>query len=344
MAISNEILSSTLRVLAEREVDNLYKNVPFLNEVRNSGGVEVIDGGSKIDRALILAEHSSITQLSSGYEAVNLAVADALKNASYEFCDFVAPIVITKKEELSNRGERAIISIVEARMKSVMGMLQREFEKQIVANSSTVLTELNTLNGCEGTAGGLAINGSTTGFLEAAAFGSQFNSVGGLSKATYTTFNNQFLNVTGGGGTFSSDAVENMTEMYIECQNNSPMGVPNLILSSPAAYKNYKTVLFAKERYMPEDTLDGGKLALAFASAKMYVDPFLPSTAGPNSISLYMLNTEFMKLVIDSDANFTVGDFEHISGYASRAAHIMCRCQLITDHLASHALIVNAET
>ena len=273
MAISNEILSSTLRVLAEREVDNLYKNVPFLNEVRNSGGVEVIDGGSKIDRALILAEHSSITQLSSGYEAVNLAVADALKNASYEFCDFVAPIVITKKEELSNRGERAIISIVEARMKSVMGMLQREFEKQIVANSSTVLTELNTLNGCEGTAGGLAINGSTTGFLEAAAYGSQFNS-----------------------------------------------------------------------GYMPEDTRDGGKLALAFASAKMYVDPFLPSTAGPNSISLYMLNTEFMKLVIDSDANFTVGDFEHISGYASRAAHIMCRCQLITDHLASHALIVNAET
>jgi hypothetical protein len=344
MAISNEILSSTLRVLAEREVDNLYKNVPFLNEVRNSGGVEVIDGGSKIDRALILAEHSSITQLSSGYEAVNLAVADALKNASYEFCDFVAPIVITKKEELSNRGERAIISIVEARMKSVMGMLQREFEKQIVANSSTVLTELNTLNGAAGLAGGLNISGSGTGFLEADAYGGQGNTVGGLSKATYTTFNNQFKNSTAGGGTFSANAIADMTEMYIECQNNSPMGVPNLILSSPAAYKNYKTLLFANERYMPEDTLDGGKLALAFASAKMYVDPFLPVTSGPNSLSIYMLNTEFMKLVIDSDANFTVSDFEHISGYASRAAHIMCRCQLITDHLASHALIVNAET
>tara|TARA_R100000655_G_scaffold36212_2_gene70389 strand:+ start:206 stop:1246 length:1041 start_codon:yes stop_codon:yes gene_type:complete len=346
MAISNEILSSTLRVLAEREVDNLYKNVPFLNEVRNSGGVEVIDGGSKIDRALILAEHSSITQLSSGYEAVNLAVSDALKNASYEFCDFVAPIVITKKEELSNRGERAIISIVEARMKSVMGMLQREFEKQIVANSSTVLTELNTLNGAAGLAGGLNISGSGTGFLEADAFGSQGNTVGGLSKATYNTFNNQFKNSTAGGGspTFSANAIADMTEMYIECQNNSPMGVPNLILSSPTAYKNYKQVLFANERYMPEDTLDGGKLALAFASAKMYVDPFLPVTNGPNSVSIYMLNTEFMKLVIDSDANFTVSDFEHISGYASRAAHIMCRCQLITDHLASHALIVNAET
>jgi hypothetical protein len=49
---------------------------------------------------------------------------------------YVAPIVITKKEELSNRGERAIVSIAEARLKSVMGMLQREFEKQIIANST----------------------------------------------------------------------------------------------------------------------------------------------------------------------------------------------------------------
>ena len=335
MAISNEILSSTLRVLAEREVDNLYKNVPFLNEVRNSGGVEVIDGGSKIDRALILAEHSSITQLSSGYEAVNLAVADALKNASYEFCDFVAPIVITKKEELSNRGERAIISIVEARTKSVMGMLQREFEKQIIANSSTVLTELNTLFG---TADATA---STTGFLENRTFGtSQTNTVGGLSKATYTTFNNQFVNA---GGSFVGDEVALMTELYIECQNFSPMGTPNLILASPASYKLYKSALFDKERYMPEDTLDGGRLALAFAGAKMYVDPFMPAGTGANAVSMYFLNTDFMKLVIDSDANFSVGEFEHISGYASRAAHIMCRCQLITDHLASQGIITNAE-
>lgn len=335
MAISNEILSSTLRVLAEREVDNLYKNVPFLNEVRNSGGVEVIDGGSKIDRALILAEHSSITQLSSGYEAVNLAVADALKNASYEFCDFVAPVVITKKEELSNRGERAIISIVEARMKSVMGMLQREFETQIVANGSTVLTELNTLFG---TADATA---STTGFLENRAYGtSQTNTVGGLSKATYTTFNNQFVNA---GGSFVGDEVSLMTELYIECQNFSPMGTPNLILASPASYKLYKNALFDKERYMPEDTLDGGKLALAFAGSKMYVDPFLPAGTGANAVSMYFLNTEFMKLVVDSDANFAVGEFEHISGYASRAAHIMCRCQIITDHLGSQGIITNAE-
>jgi hypothetical protein len=128
--------------------------------MKKQGGVEYFDGGQKVDVPLILAEHSTITQLSTGYEPVNLAVQDALRNASYDWCDFVAPIVINKKEELSNRGERAIVSIAEARMKSVMGLLKREFERQSVAGTSAILSDLNTLNG--------AVAG---GFFECAAFG-----------------------------------------------------------------------------------------------------------------------------------------------------------------------------
>lgn len=335
MAISNDLLSSTLRILVDREVDNLFKAVPFLDNVRSSGGVETYDGGTKIDRPLILAEHSQITQLSTGYEPVNLAVSDVLRHASYGWCDFVAPIVITKKEELSNRGERAIVSIAEARLKSVMGMLQREFEKQIIANTSTVLTELNTLNGVTGS------GGSTTGFLNNTSAGT----VGGLSKTTFSEFNNKVKNAGGAfGGTTA--AVDVLTELYIDIQNFTPQGAPNLIMASPASYRHYKGALFENTRYMPEDTQDGGKLALAFAGAKMYVNPFLPLNAGggADEVSMYMLNTEFIKLVFDTDANFSMGDFETVTGYASRSANIMTRCQMVTDHLASQGLLTNAES
>ena len=135
MAISNDVLSSTLRILLEEEVDNLFKAVPLLSEMRSAGGIETYDGGQKLDVPLILAEHSSITQLSNGYEPVNLAVKDALRNASFNWCDFVAPVVITRKEELSNKGAKAVVSIAEARMKSVMGLLQREVEKQLIDGS-----------------------------------------------------------------------------------------------------------------------------------------------------------------------------------------------------------------
>lgn len=336
MAISNDILSSTLRVLAREAVDQLFKQLPLLNEIKGKGGVETIDGGQKIERPLLLTEHSTITQLSSGYEPINLAVSDVLRGASFEWCDFVAPIVITKKEELSNRGPRAIVSIAEARMKSVMGMLQREWELQAIKGGSTVLTEMLTLSG----------SANTTGFLEANA--AQSNDVGGLSKTTFTDLVNQYTDCNAGGAKFSTDGIAQLTEMYINCQVNSPQGVPNLILASPTLYRNYKSLLFAKERYIGEDTLDGGKLALAFHSAKMFVDPNLPTgvttgTAGAQTISLYALNTDFIKVVFDSDANFNVTDFENVSGYASRAANVFVRTQLIFDHLKSQGVLGNGE-
>ena len=103
MAIQYDILASTLRLLVDREVDNTFRTVPMLEAAQRAGNVEKIDGGQKVDHPVILAEHSSITQLSTGYEAVNLAVKDPLRTASFDWCDFVAPVVITKKEELSTR-------------------------------------------------------------------------------------------------------------------------------------------------------------------------------------------------------------------------------------------------
>ncbi len=335
MPISNDVLSSTLRIVKDQEVDNLFKATPLLEKIREKGGVEEVDGGSTIDRALILAEHSSITQLSTGYEPVSLAVADAMRNASYNFCDFVAPIVITRKEELANKGDRAIVKIAEARLKSVMGMLKREFEKQAVAGSSVILTDMSSLNGA---------SGLTTGFFEADTFGLQTNTVGGISKAAFpTAYQNQFTNA---GGSLS---IADLTDLYIQCQIFSPTSAPNLILASANMYKAYKQLLFAQEFYMKETVLDGGRLALAFNGAMMYVDPFLPATittpagVAGDPISAYFLNTEYLKLVVDKDANFELSDFEHVSGYASRSAQIMTRAQLVTDHLACQGLLIDGE-
>ena len=337
MGISNDVLSSTLRIVKDQEVDNLFKSTPLLEKIREKGGVEEVDGGSTIDRALILAEHSSISQLSTGYEPVSLAVADAMRNASYGFCNFVAPVVLTRTEELANKGDRAIVKIAEARLKSVMGMLKREFEKQAIAGSSTILTDMSTL------CGDASPSPNTTGFFENQVFGSGTNTVGGISKSAFpTAWQNQR---TDAGGTLS---IADMTDLYIQCQIYSPTSAPNLILASANMYKSYKQLLFAQEFYMKETVLDGGRLALAFNGAMMYVDPFLPVTlvnplGGTEALSAYFLNTDYLKLVVDKDANFELSDFEHVSGYASRSAQIMTRAQLVVDHLACQGLLVNGE-
>ena len=343
MPISNDLLSSTLFSIRDSEVDALYKKVAFLDGVRKAGGVETESGGIKIQRPLSIQEHSTITQLATGYEPVSLAVNDVLRPAIYDWADFTAPIVVTKKEELENSGEYAIVKIVEARMKSVMGMLRRELNRQILRGDSSILTAVNTLNG---NGAGLNAIGSTTGFLEHLAVASQTNIVGGVSKATFQTtpgWQNQFTDLGGGGL-----AMADLYDMYIQANQVSPSGDISQLICSPALLAAYRTLLFTQERFVQTDKLDGGRMSIAFNGAAAESDPemglasptpFTSSVAG--GVEAYMLNYDGIKLIFHNDADFAVSPFEYVSGTTARAAQLYVKVQLVADFLGGQGVMIN---
>jgi len=330
MAISNDLLSSTLFAIRDAEVDQLYRKTAFLDLVKSAGGIEYEDGGIKLQRPLSVVDHSTITQLATGYEPVSLAVSDVLKPAIYEWQDFVAPVVITKKEELENQGEKAIVKIVEARMKNVMAMFRRELNKQILAGSSTVMSNMSSLNGFT----------LTTGFFEegAADPANQTNTVGGLSKATLNVpgWFNSVKALTGTVAGINAD----MTALYQECNQFSPFGDVSAIIVNPNVFSSYKASLFEKERYMSSDKLDGGRLQLAFAGAVVEQDNEMPNnTGGAATYGGYFLNFEGIKMVFHSDGDFAVSPFEFISGTTARSAQVYLKAQLIADHLRGSGVL-----
>lgn len=333
MTISNDILSSTLRILRDNEIDNLHRTTPFLQRIEELGGVIEEDGGQKIDHPVLLVEHSNVVELASGYEPVGLSTANPARTASYEWCDFTAPVVITKKEDLSNKGPRAIIRIAEFRLKSVMGMLKREAEKELIAGSSTVLTELETLNGF----------GTATGWFEELAFGSQANTVGGLVKSTYvTSWQNQ---VADAASNFATNGLRKMSNLHINAMTYAPEGDMDLVLASPLSYELYKDTLQSQERYIDEKAmLDGGRLSLAYSGARMYVEPNLGFTASTgDKVSMYFINSKLLNLYYDKDAKYELEDFAKVSGYASRSANVYVRMQIVASHLAAHGVLLNGE-
>jgi len=341
MAISNDLLSSTLFSIRDGEVDELFQKVAFLDNAKRYNGIEFEDGGIKIQRPLSIAEHSQITNLPTGYEAVNLAVKDVLQPAIYNWSDFTAPIVITKKEELENQGEKAIVKIVEARMRSVMGMLRRELNKQILVGNSTILTSVNTLNG--NVAGG---------FLEAenkGAAGSQNNTVGGISKQTYNTTNGWQNQVFDALGDFGTNGIRGMQQLAIEANSVTHMGEIDCVLMSEKCMANYRRALFAQERYINEKTLDGGRMQLAFGGAvveqdlEMGFDYTSADFGKTKPLSAYFLNFDGIKLCMHKDADFAVSPFEHISGTTARAAQLYVKMQLIADHLGSCGVLFDAD-
>lgn len=338
MAISNELLSSTLYSIRDGEVDELFQKVPFLDHAKKKGGIEYEDGGIKIQRPLALTEHSTITQHSTGYEPVSLAVSDVMQPAIYDWSDFTAPIVITKKEEYENSGEKAIVKILEARTRSVMGQLRRELNKQIISGRSTVLTEVLSLNGTDAD--------GDTGFLETEARGSQDNVVGGISKATYSAtpgWQNSFGDIA---GDFSANGILVMQQVYQEANVRAPMGEIGLVLLSESAFANYRRALFAQERYVDQTMLDGGRMGLAFGGAMVEQDLELGFTSladATDPVSGYMINFDGVKLVIHRDADFAMSPFETVQGTSARAAYLYHKCQLIADHLGSQAVLNDGE-
>lgn len=338
MPISNELLSSTLFSIRDGEVDELFQRVPFLDFAKKLGGIEYEDGGIKIQRPLAVSNHSTITQLATGYEPVSLAVQDVMQPALYEWSDFVAPIVITKKEELENAGEKAIVKIVEARMRNVMGLLRREINRQLVAGNSTVLTSLGTLNGVA----------TTTGFLEQGAptAAGQTNLVGGLARSIVPDGNGLFNRIFDAGAAFGTNGIRGMHQIAAETSARAPLGDVKLVLASEAGYANYRRALFTQERYIDEKQLNAGYMSLAFGNAAVVQDVFMPDATvngAGNAATMYFINFDGIKLVMHSSGDLVVSPFEYIPGTTARSAQIYWKGQLIADNLASCALLFNGE-
>ena len=339
MPISNELLSSTLFSIRDGEVDELFQRVPFLDFAKRLGGIEYEDGGIKIQRPLAVSNHSTITQLATGYEPVSLAVQDVMQPALYEWSDFVAPIVITKKEELENSGEKAVVKIVEARMRNVMGLLRREINRQLVAGNSAVLTSLGTLNGVA----------TATGFLEQGAptAAGQTNVVGGLARSLVPDGNGLFNRIFNAGAAFGTNGIRGMHQIAAETSARAPMGDVKLVLASEAGYANYRRAMFTQERFIDEKQLNAGFMSLAFGNAAVVQDVFMPlnTATGANlEATMYFINFDGIKMVMHSDGDLAVSPFEYIPGTTARSAQIYWKGQLIADNLASCALLFNGDT
>jgi hypothetical protein len=338
MAPPQSVLSTTLRLLRDKLVDNSFLAHPLIRAIEQAGNLVKVSGGSRIDQPVIFGDHSSITELTSGFEPVSLAVTDPFKTASFEWANWTAPIVLSEVERAANKGDLAVVNILESKMKNVMLAQKREFSKAILIGDSSSITGLETLNGM-GTA---TVAADTTGWFEGVASGSQTNTVGGLSKTSYRAQNwfNQFYDSAG------TLALSHIDQLMINAQLYSPDGEPpDIILMSPSCFAAFQAL--QESRIVYNDANRSGAdadMVAMWRGAKVYVDPRLGvANAAGDNISAYVLNSRQFQLYADTDGFFELGDMVPVPGTATMAARVFCRMQLVTGHLASHGVLLNAE-
>ena len=339
--ITDELLSSTLYLLAEDFRDNLHRSTALLDvhEDVHGKGQPQVEGGTRYIEPLGFGEHSNATRMQTGYEKLNLTVADVLTPAVYTPAHTTMPIAISKDEEIKNRGEAAVISILDARTKAVMGAMRRNLLRKTVEGvDAGGFADWGTLNGIT----------YATGYLEENAVLAQTNSVGGVSKGTYSAipgWQNQVANIN---NSFNANGLQALVDLRVETAAVSSSGEPHIWLASRQGMKNLKRSLRAFERYVDESKLDGGRMIQMWDGIRMETEYYMPTDTGTHStavISFYLLNLDDIHYVFDSEGYFDVSPFEKISGeYDVRSANVRLYGQLVAKHLGSSGIAYDGET
>jgi len=337
--ITNDLLSTTLYNIHDQIVDGLFQTSPFLSVSKKLGKIKYHQGSFKLVVPIETAEQTTSTQITTGWEPVNMAVQEISQQAQYDYSRVVRPVLISGKEETSNRGEKAIIQLAEARHKAAIAAMMRELNRQIVQGGVSAFSSVTSLNGNTG------FGGLSSGFLEANAVGSQTNTVGGLARGSIVGLNNQFLD---GGGTVA-DIIKNLYTLEARASTLLPAGGDggrfHLTLASMDAYAAYRNGLFANERFIDARSLDAaGVQSLAFSSGVMMPDRDIgfgqTSTTVENSFMLLNLDGIFLDVLEGADFAFT--GFMDYPGYDGRYGQIVWQGGLCAGHLGSSALYTDA--
>jgi len=325
-----EALTATLNYHKEDAVNQLFKRSLFLDHAKKSGGIEEVAGSNAILRPLTVAEHSQITQLvGAGYNTIDMSVSEILKPTLYQWCSFVAPVVISRVEELQNRGEFQKVNYVKNRMDKVLDYMRQEVEKQIIAGTSTRITELATLNG--------GTTATDNGFLFRNDTGLG-GSVGGLARSTANGLNNYALDAT------DLTPTRALNKAWAYANEKSIGGKTSLIIASPIAWELLGDELGSLERFQPKDTLDANRQEIVFMGTPITFSSWMPEQSGHGEF--YGIDFSGIKVVFDPDAYFQFEDFIPMETQLAKASRCVTRLQLVADHLASQFSVYNvgAET
>ena len=340
--ISDELLSSTLMILADEWRDGLARSTALIDvhEQIHGMGQPKQDGGTRYVESMSTDEHSSATRMQTGYEQINLAVSDVLTPLIFTPAHVTMPIVISKDEELKNRGEAQVINILDARSKAVLGAMRRNMLRQVVEGvDAGGYADWNTLNGVT----------TATGFLEEQAITAQTNIIdGAFNKGTFAAIpgaQNQVANIN---NSFSANGLQALVDLRVEAKAVSDGRDPHLWLASREASKHLKRVLRGFERYVDEEKVDGGRLIQVWDGIRMETEYYMPTNTavhGVATISFYLLNLDDIHFVFDSEGYFDVSPFERVSGeYDVRSAVARLYGQLVFKHLGSSGIGYDGET
>ena len=278
-----ELVSTTFRKHRKEIADNLSTRNALLKYMMKRGNKRMEDGGLTIATPLDYAANGTY-QRYSDWDLLNVAASDVISSAEYQWRQIAMNVVSSGRELRINSGDSRIINLAKAKIKNAIRTFNNNFCSDLY--SAGALT--NQING-----------------LQAIVADTNTNTVGGIDANTYSFWQNKVYDASNNSVTPSATTIENglMLPLWLQL-DRGPDDQPDLIVADTTYYSYFESSQVSLKRYNDKSTADAGFVTLKYKNADVLFD----GNAGIPSAHMYFINTNYLELVVHSDADLAIMD------------------------------------
>jgi hypothetical protein len=281
-----ELVTTTLRNHPTEVADVVSGHNAFYRRLKDKGQIETFSGGYELVEPLDFNENGTYQRF-SGYDTLSIAQSNVLTAAKFDTVQAAIHITASGEELRKNAGKEQLINLMKARVKNAMRTAANNMSVDIYSSGSLT-------NQMGGLAHLIQSNGQGT--------------VGGIDSGTYTAWRNQFHEITSSNAWTKSNIKGYMNATWLTCVRGTDH--PDLLLSTNDFYAAYWESLQDLARYNDpsgsSSKANAGFTSLKYMDADIVHDLNTSFTA--TGEKMYFLNTNFLKLKVHRQANWTQAD------------------------------------
>jgi hypothetical protein len=286
-AVFSELVSTTWRNHSKTVIDNVSKNNALYNRVDAGKMKRMEDGGLTIVTPLDYNTNGTY-QRYSGYDVLNVQQSDVITAAEYQWRQIALSVVASGRELRINNGPNQIVKLAKARIKNAMRTFANNFSFDLYSDG----TLPNQING-----------------LQALVADTGTGVIGGIDSSQWPFWQSVVQSAAApiqGGGAVTPSATTIETSLMLPLWLNQVRGddKPDLIISSNDYFGLYEASQVSIKRYTDNTTAQGGFTSLKYKTADVIFD----GGSGIPAAHMYFLNTNYIEVVVHTDADLSVQD------------------------------------
>lgn len=205
---------------------------------------------------------------------MDISPSDVFTAAEFEIKQAAVAVSISGLEELQNSGPEQMIDLLESRIGNAERTMQNNMSADFYSDGSAD--------------GGKQIGGLQLLVADTPTSGT----VGGINRATWSFWQNQYFDATTDGGTAatSSNIQSYMNRLYLRCSRGTDR--TDLIIADNNYYRLYWESLQAIQRITSDNMGQAGFMSLKYMDADVVFDGGYGGDAPTNH--MYFLNTNYL--------------------------------------------------